>query len=423
MSIKTLQQRYQLLVNGVDVTADVSGDILWESTPDVVTSLSFNLKGNRFIDNTGALGMASATFKDVIKMFDRVEFSGGAGILDDLNYAPLFRGFVKYIRPQYPNNGSLFVSVECVDYSFRGAIASGYFAYPSRKSDRKWAEASSLKPSVIVQNLAKEIGLSLGDIRIAYDQPFTLTRPLTQRNETDWQILRKLAKQLNCNVWTTFQDNGGSTLNFVDKSYLLDDSNQGEFQFLYPIRSGSEFVYREKKDSYIILTDVSVEQDFTEMSATRRTVTTFDYAKGEEVTIFEATIQENGKPITKYFTFEIDETKTRSLDPTQRAQLELIAGSLAGEDDSPYNINDIAKYFKPATFYDDRRRFVVDKPYYGITVNATCDGNVNIVPRKTYKVLGIGRFGSESLEQNLYLRTVRHRWGSRGFLTELEFMR
>lgn len=424
---RRLQQRYRLFVNGVDVTADISGDIVYESSPDVVASLSFTLSGNRFLSRQTNLA-ASLTSKDMIKMFDKVEFEGGT-LENDLNYGPIFKGFVKYIRPQFPDSGSMSVNVEAVDYSFRAAANRGYFVYPSTASPRQWAIAKSLKTSDIVRGISSDMGVPIfknldgsEDVRLALDKVFTLTAPLTQKNESDWQVLRKLAKQLNCSVWTSYES-GNTYLHFVDKSFLRDDSNYGEIVFAYPLRAGHDFVISEFKPEYRILQGVNVEQDFSAMSETKKVVTTFDYAKGEEITVFEAKITENGRQVTKYFTFEIDEAKTRALSPEQRKDLEKIAYSIAGDEESGHSIEEIAPYFKPATFLDERRNFVVDKPYFGITITATVDGDINITPRRNYRVLGIGRYGSDSLDQNYYLRTLRHRWGSSGFLTELEFIR
>lgn len=427
---KALQQRYRLFLNGVDITADVSGDITYESSPDVVSTLSFTLSGKRFLAaaDPAYRSTASTTPKDLIKLYDKIEFEGGAGLEGDYNYGPIFRGFVKFLRPQYPDSGQVKVSVEAVDYSYRSAANRNYYAYPASKSERPWAVKKSIKASEIVEQLAKEMGMPIyqdaqgtRDLRLAYDKEFTLQGALTQRNESDWQVLRKLAKQLNCAVWTTFEG-GAAYLHFVDKGYLRDDSNFGDITFLYPLRAGNDFVIKQDTGQ-IIMRSVSLEQDMASMDATRKVVTTFDYKKGEEVTVFEAKVTENGREITKYFTYEIDETKTRALSPEQRQELEKIAYSIAGDENSGHSIDEIAPYFKPAVFLDERRNFVVDKPYFGITIQATVNGDIRIVPRRNYRILGLGRYGSDSLDQNYYLRKVQHSWGSGGFITELEFIR
>lgn len=422
-----LNQRYLLRINGVDVTSEVSGDVVYESNPDVVSSLSFTLKGERFSTSVDKQGRKSVTAKDVVKLLDKIDFEGGAGYSD--NYGHVFRGFVKYIRPTYSDSGVFKVNIEAVDYSFRGAMNRTFHSYPSTTSDsRQWAVKSEITASDIIRGIVKDMGLTFAqhenqdDLRLLSDRVFNLRTPLTQRNESDWQLLRKLAGQLNCNFWTSYVD-GNSVIHFVDKSFLRDESNSGETVFLYPLRSGPNFVFTDKKPGQILIREVDVEQDFAAMDETKKVITTFDYNKGEEVTVFEAKVVEQGKEISKYFTFELDEAKVSALAPDQRRDLENIASSIAGGEAAGYTINDIAPFFKPASFLDDRRNFLVDKPYFGITVRATIDGNLGIIPRKNYTIYGLGRYGSESLQQKYYLRSLTHRWGSSGFLTNLEFIR
>jgi hypothetical protein len=167
-----------------------------------------------------------------------------------------------------------------------------------------------------------------------------------------------------------------------------------------------------------------VEHDYANIDAVSRKITIFDYKKGLEVTVFEVKVTENGKEITKYYTYEVDEAKTNALSEEQRKYVQDVAGSIAGDAVSSHTINEIAEYFIPATFIDDKKRnFIVDKPYFGITIKLTCDGDVTILPRKNYNIYGLGRYGSETLESPYYCRLVRHVFSTNGFLTELEFIK
>lgn len=418
-----------MLVNGVDVTSDLSGDITLDLSPGVVSSLSFTLSGKNFwVPGERPPSGETASPKDVVKLFDKVYFEGGAGI-GSSNYSSLFLGSVIRLQPEYTSQGRLKVRIEAADYSYRSAYATNYYAYPGKNQDRSWANGSTIRASKIIYKLAEESGLQIGkdqygneDVKLAVDLEFTLKSPLVQKNKTDWTILRQLAKRLNCSFWTT-QENGQLYLHFVDKSFLRDGSNRGGFGFLYALRENSgKFVYPSLNPGEQAIWNVYVDHDFSQISAATRVIPFFDYGRGETVNVFEATITEDGKKVTKYFTFEIDEAKVRSLPPAQRREIENISYQIAGGD-SGYDISDIAKYFKPAKFYSDRRVLTVDEPYFGIRITATTDGNVNIIPRRNYPVRGIGRYGSDNLEDNYYLRSVKHTFGSEGFLTEMEFIK
>ena len=428
---KQLQQRYRLTVNGVDVTSSIEGEISLSSTPDVVSELSFTLSGREFMipSNTNTAGASGVSPKDVIKLLDEIVFEGGAGEEGGYNYGTLFKGTVKYIRPQYPENGLMQVAIEAVDYSYRLAINKNYRAYPSPTNDRVWARGSSIKASEIVRNIASDIGLSIGkdlngndDIRLAVDKVYTDLEPITQKNESDWAVLRKIGKFLNCSVWTSF--NGSqSELHFVDKSFLRDSDNSSELSFFYALRTTDQRTFDIKPlgANEFPIWDINLDQDFNALTETSRTIVAFDYEKGEEINVFEAKVEEDGKFITKYFTFEIDESKTAALSPEQRKELEDISYSIAGGEGS-HDIASIARFFKPAKFYSDRKSMIVDKPYYGIKLTGTIDGNINVVPRRNYVVKGVGRYGSDNLENSYYLKTITHTWGSAGFLTTLEFI-
>ena len=427
MSVQ-LQQRYRITINGVDVTDSVEGDVTFESTPERVGQLTFTLIGRDFVTNARA-DTSETTFKNVVKMLDEVFFEGGAGIDGDYNYEPLFKGTIKYVRPQFPDDGTLRVNIEAVDYSYRMAVNNNYYAYPSKKCERNWAQKKSIKASEIIKNIAEDMGLQVGkrndgteDIRLVVDKEFTYREPLTQRNETDYQLLRKLAKRLNCHFWTSFEDDQ-TYLHFADKSLLRNDEGE-DVSFVYFLRTNNgDFQFKQLSSMEVPIWSVDLDQDFSAIGETRRVITKFDYATGEEINVFEAKIVEDGQEITKLFTFEIDESKTRKLSPEKRRELEKMSYSIAGDESSPYSIDEIAKYFKPAKFYNDRKELGVDKPYFGITINATCEGNVHIKARKNYKVKGIGRYGSDSLEGTYFLTTLRHIWGQGGFLTEMELMK
>jgi hypothetical protein len=428
---KELQPIYKVLINGVDVTTSISGEITLEEGSEFITNLQLTLSGKAYLlgDKKG-----NSLATDAVKIHDKIYMEGGAGDPQGLNYKPFFRGFVKYVRPRYTDAGTISVALECVGDMYRSAINKNFYIYPSSNCARAWARQSSIKASEFVRNMITEMGGVIGkddngfeDIKISYDMDITNKLPITQKNESDWGVLMKLAKRLNCKVWSTFNSNGLTPeVHFVDVGVLRGEEPKGSDKliFHYPLRSANGgFHYLEKKPNYQYLRGVTVEHDFAAMDATKRVITTFNYQTGEEINIFEAKITENGKEVVKYFTFEVDEDKLSKLSPEARKDVEKIAGSIAGDEVSPHSINEIAPYFKPAKFYTDRtNKFLVDKPHMGITIRATCDGNVNILSRKNYQIMGVGRYGSDNLEQSYYLKTVTHTWGGGGYETQMEFI-
>ena len=431
MSIKSLQQRYLLKINGVDVTSAISGEITYESNQEVVGSLNFTLSGRDFIiPNKKGGGSGDFSAKDVVKLYDDVYFEGGAGLDGSYNYAPIFRGIIKHLNPQYENSGLLKVSVECVDYSYKLLQNKNYNFYPDSKSTKEWARKSPLKASEIVRGLAIDTGLVIGkdstgaeDIRLLVDKEYTYKSPITQRNETEWQVIKKIAKRLNCHFWTEY-DSDGVAMHFADDVLLRDDeSGSDEIVFVYPLRTeaNSGFQYSKLGRNEVPIWSVSVTHDVAEMNATTRVVTQFDYATGEEMNYLSHTEETSKGAITSYYKLEVDESKTSKVAPEEIDRLKEMAGKFGTDQISTADADEIVKYLKPAEFWSDRHNFLVDKPRLGITITCTCEGNIHIKGRKNYRVKGIGRFGSDNLEHAYYLRKLTHTWGSSGFLTQMEF--
>jgi hypothetical protein len=457
--MRKIQQIYRLLINGVDATENIVGDVVVESQPDVLNSLNIVLQGGSYLtkgyQDIGQKGEQKDALKlplaHVVKLQDKVVCEGGTleGFENRTNYAVLFVGFVKYLRPSYSDSGIVTVALECVDYTFKAATNKIFNVYPCPngvseikssplpnatkiKVARSWGTSGKIKASEIIRNISNDMKVPIAldadgkeDLKLLVDREYTSTACLTQKNETDWQLLRKLGNSLNCNVWTSINSKSQTVLHFVDKSLLMESLAQ-KTEFLYPAKSSNfkDFIYKNLKPNQKIVFSCSVEHDYANIDAVSRKVTIFDYKKGLEVTVFEAKITENGKEITKYFTYEIDEAKTNALSEEQRKYVQDVAGSIAGDAVSSHSINEIAEYFIPATFIDEKKRnFIVDKPYFGITIKLTCDGDVNILPRKNYNIYGLGRYGSETLESPYYCKVVKHVFSTNGFLTELEFIK
>lgn len=422
-----LQQEYRLLVNDVDVTEDVSGDVVYEFEPNGLATLNITLYGGSHLTKAYP---TTFTSKNVIKLLDKVVFEGGAG-LDRSNYGLVFRGFVKYVRPKYENSGSVSLTLECVDWSFMGSKNRNYYVYPSKKNPKSWATNNKMKVSEIIRGLVSDLNLRFAvdengaeQLRVLYDKEFTLTSAITQKNETEWSLIRKLGTMVNCSAWVSHGVDG-SYFHFVDNNYLLEGSNKGKVSFLYPAREGFGFYKKELDDSsQQIVWDVAVEHDFSDMFAIKRVTTQFDYDTGKLINALPYDYNVNGKIVTKYYDITaLESDKIKGLSDEKLNEFRQLAGRIGGKDVSIHDLDPLLPYLREINVLHDRRNFLVDKAFLGIKVKFVTDGNINIIALRNYFIDGVGRYGSDLLRHSYFLRVLRHKWGSKGFLTECEFIR
>lgn len=410
---RSLQPRFSLYIEGQDVTSYAKYPLTYREEPDIISTFSFQLAGRNFAFSSGKSGEAF-NITNAIKLGNQVEFYGGT--MDVENYRLLFKGSVKNINPQYAESGEVSVFVTAVGTTFRAAVKQVNEVYPSPRSKRPWANTSPIKASQIVRGIAEEIKIPVQEIRLANDQEFTFENPITQYKETDWAFLKKLSQRIGANVWGEYLADVGEAMFFVDKSAQMN-LDVPDIRFVYPIRkTDGSYEYSELKDGDRIIISATIEQDLTSANANVRIVQSFDKISGEKATLLQVRkTNEQGEVFIKYYRPKVDESKLPQ-DSVERDRLKNIAANLGG--DNNYTLEDVEQYFVPAEFIDDSYS-VIDKPWIGITITAKIDGDVNIRSKRSYPVLGIGRYGSDTLEENYLLFELSHVFDTDGFTTEL----
>ena len=459
---KRIQPQFQLLINDVDVTDSVKGEVSFTEEPDIITNLSFTLGGRQF-----AVGVA-----DIIKLGDKVTFYGGTfgnSLIKpaEENYKLFFNGHVKNLAPQFAETGLVSVNIEAVDTGYVAFKEKINFTYPSRNAKtRTWANSKELTVEDIVRNIIeKELDLKVGTFEVpdAKNIKYTRKKPISQSGVNDWKFLRKLGRECGCDVYSRTSENGETEISFIDrgKQKAFDDK---KVRFIYPLRENG--VPKESPNQNpFVLTEINTDpnvadipvlsleltQDLTLFYANRRTVQVFDSTSGQNINViqtydeltpeqeqankeakaagkpepFKVSKVEGGKQfVINYYRMEIDESKLPA-DPVERDNLKKIALKVATQeskdsDGNKYSFEDIKKYFKRAEFLDPRFK-VVDQPYIGIDVNVTIEGEVFLRNQRAYPIVGIQRYGSDVTDSSYHLRTITHRWGDEGYLCDLQF--
>ena len=456
---KQIQPRFQLLLNGVDVTDDVKDEVTFVDEPNNISNLSFMLSGSEYI-------MSSA---DVVKLGDRVEFYGGTmgeSFIEPTkeNYKLFFYGHVKNIAPDYADTGLLSVSIEAIDTGYVAMKEKRKFSYPTANAKvRSWANVDKITVNDIIEGIVvKELKMNLGTVMLPDDNIFyTLKSPIKQAGINDWKFLIKLAKLNGCNVYTRTEENKTTYIDFIDIG-KTKNALQEKVRFVYPLRENNYLKDTPNANSYkyptindagtvdIVALTISVSQDLSLFYANRRVyqlispetgksvslIQTFDElsqemkdfnkeskAKGEEEP-YKVAFTSGGKQfINAYYKMEVDPSKLPP-DPEEARKVEDIAKKVMSqeklEDGTVASFEDIKPYFKRAEFMDARYR-VADEPYVGIDVNMTIEGDVFLKNSVSYRILGIQRYGSDNLESSYALITTTHRWGDDGYFCDLQF--
>lgn len=459
---RQIQPRYQVLLNGNDVTSSVKGDVSFRQEPDIITTLSFALSGNNYV-----IG-----FADVIKLGDRITFYGGtfgnSVIRPSIeNYKLFFDGVVKNISPQYPETGLVSVNIEAVDSGVSTVQEKRHFVFPSKDAKyRVWANVKEIKAVDIFKNIVKDLGLIVGKVEVPNESNIVYTRKdsITQDGVNDWKFLLKLADKCGCNLFSESSEDGKTLVSLLDKGKQKNFDDK-KVRFIYPLRqggneskpNGSGFSVPQINNlsgvSDIPVLSLSLTQDLTLFYANRRTVQVFNKVEGknynviqtyDELTPAQAELNreavskgspepykvvktENNKQfIESYYRFEVDKDKLPE-DPEERLAIEDVALKVASQDNKvsasnnkQYSFEDIKKYFKKAEFMDPRLK-VVDQPYVGIDVTARIEGEVYLSNQRSYPILGIQRYGSDKLDSSYHLRIIEHVWSEEGYFCDLEF--
>ncbi|NLR94862.1 hypothetical protein [Flammeovirga agarivorans] len=338
-----------------------------------------------------------------------------------------FKGTIRAVDLELSDSGTAKANVTCVGKGFSQEVH--YEAYPSaEESDtlRTWAKKEKIKASEILKNIAEGMGLKTNssDLKLLGDLEFSLDAPLIQKDLTDQALLNKLVSYLGCHLYIEKNEDGDSFLRVVAST----KQESGDLVFFrVMLREGESLDSFEPIEpsatNQIQIRNVSVSHDVADASKVRNNkVTYFDEGELKELTTWTYSRKdENGKDINEYYTYELnDYYKSLSDEEQKKVERKLnTEGGLTKEEQT--------KFFKRARSYDTRARFKI-KPYFGIEVEATCDGDFRPVRGKYYNVKGILQYDSTSqryttTDARFLLVSVLHNCDKEGFTTTLKFRR
>lgn len=415
--------------NYLDIERFVTWPVTYEEQASLISTLNFEVD----------------KFADVLLYYfhigQSVIFYGGHYADNQSGMRHVFSGTVTRIKTKFTDNGKVSFSVECMNYGFTkmGKDFKNY-VYPDKKSKRKFAQSDKLSVRQIIEGIAKENNIEIGDIdlssgakRVNYDK----ISVSYQKNESDWKYLNKLAQDLGCSCWISNED-GVDKLNFCSNEKAFRKQSK-DISFLFPLLTTDKRMdgsiksseWQTQNDTSYnrprLLRDVTVDEDISQAYAVSRSAVYFDKTTGdykEAISRIETDKDdENKRHITFY---ELDEQRVAYINKTNPELADKIRKgsptSLPWGDPKNPNPECASYYYKVTKVYDEQMA-VFDKAFFGITVTAKCNQDLNIRSQRTYRIRGILSYHSKSLNTSFFLRGLKHIWDSDGSWTELDFIR
>lgn len=404
----------------IDIEACVAYPVTYEESADLLTHLNFTVD----------------KFADILLYYfhigQRILLKGGYYSDNENSYRDVFSGTVTRIRTRFTEEGRVTFSVECMSYGFtRLGKNPKNFVYPDKKSSRSFAQAEQMSVSDIIKGIAKENNLAIGIIDLSTEARKVNYDKISvryQKNMTDWAFLKQLANDMGCSVWLE-NDGGGEKLYFMSHEKVFS-KQQSDISFLYPLAGYVEDVKDSEMQKFDdpaynrprLLTEVNVDEDISAAYSVSRSAVYFDKETGEEKSAVARVEEKDGKKRITFY--ELDEERVRYVHENMPEIADKIREG--GPTDMPWgdenDPNCAAYYYKAVTYYEEHQA-VFDKAFFGITMTAKCNQDLNIRSQRTYKVRGILSYHSKDKETSFYLRGLKHIWDSDGNWTELDFIR
>lgn len=444
--ILPLQHRFQFKIGGVDATDFIGDDVSLEIDIMKMAHLSFSIKNADSNSEWLHIGRSVEFWGGYLQ----VPISNNSDHLANSNsFKNLFMGKIKSIQLDYQDNGRVVANVDALDtaWSIYGEYAEYKHRYPSKDSKRRFASSSTkLKVSEIVKNIVESsppdgLGCKSNiDLGESFDTEYTLSNPIVQANLSDWAFLRYIANRNGCYCWTSVEGSD-TVVNFVNKSKAIAET--GRIEFVWVGREGREF-YDAYKDTYSDAQDVrraylrpseigrsddsKLKENQIQFSTVKITESPALYgALVQQITDFNIETGESEQKFVIYdetkdeiIYYELDRDKIEKMQQTEEGKKTLKQVQSYGGLGIPW---EVAKDYYIARPIKKSIIDAIDKPLLGITINATCKGNVNIVSQQSYMIHGVSRFSSMRRKSRSYfLKTMNHRWSSEGFVTEMEFV-
>lgn len=411
--------------NYIDIEQCVAYPVTYEEQASLISTLNFEVNKNA----------------DLLLYYffigQAVIFYGGHYADNQSGMKHVFSGTVTRIKTKFADNGKISFTVECMNYGFT-KMGKDFknFVYPDKKSSRKFAQKEKLSVRQIIEGIARENNIEIGDIdlssgakRVNYDK----ISVSYQKNESDWKYLNKLAQDLGCTCWISNED-GVEKLNFCSTEKAFNKQTK-DISFLFPLITTDSRMdgsikatewQKQNDPSYNrprLLRDVSVDEDISQAYAVSRSAVYFDKNTGEyKEAISKIETDKDGNNTMTFY--ELDEERVAYINKTNPELADKIrSGSPTsmpwGTPDNP----ECASYYYKVTKIYDEQTAVFDKAFFGITVTAKCNQDLNIRSQRSYRIRGILSYHSKSLSTSFFLRGLKHIWDSDGAWTELDFIR
>ena len=379
---------------------------------------------------------------------------GGYYAQDGSGVRKVFSGTVTRLYSEFPDNGAIKFTVECLGYGFNQMGKDTYknYVYPDKNSERPFAKGkTSISLYDLVKGIAELNNLVVGEISLpkeASNAVFIEKKPRYQKNLSDWAFLLKLATSYGCSLWTETH-NGSEYVYFVDVNKAANTIND-QISFVYPLKSerivdatsaspvdrsvssliGSE-IQTFPDSSWNrprILRDVTVTEDISQATAVVRASINFDMDTGDTKEVVSEIRNEDGKKVI--YQYELDEARVEYIHRTNpeladrirnngATSMEWRSNSSATEETNP----EFAAYYYKQTKIVDAEVAVFDRAFFGIEIEATCNMDLDIRSQRSYSIRGISRYNTSEHTGRYFLRGLKHVWDSSGTHTELSFIR
>lgn len=408
----------------IDVEPCVSLPVTYEEKADLLNTLSFTI--DKFAD----------LLLYYFYMGQSVILYGGFYADNQSGMRHIFSGTVTRIKTNFTDSGEISFYVECMNYGFT-KMGKDFknFVYPDPDGGRSFARTDSMGIKDIIEGIARDNHFEIGEIDLsssAKSVNFDAINIRYQRNVSDWKFLTMLAQDFGCSVWIS-TENGVEKLNFVSHEKAF--RKQSDISFVFPLqalRRRGENSFRDNEIQKFedaaynrprILRNISVDEDISQAYAVSRSAVYFDKGTGEyKEAISKIDTDKDGNSTVTFY--ELDEQRVAYV---HQNMPELADKIREGSPTSlpwgtPDNPECASYYYKAIKIYDEQTA-VFDKAFFGITVTAKCNQDLDIHSQRTYKIRGILSYHSKSLESSFFLRGLKHVWETDGAWTELDFIR
>jgi hypothetical protein len=408
-----------------------------ESATDLVTGpVKISLDESRMAHLTFSLKNPDVNL-DWLRMGTNVKFYGG--YTDRVNpldqgqggsgYRMLFSGNIFRVSTTINEAGVPIGSIECIDAFYTtGGYSPKQYRYPSKNCPRNWASGSTVKVSEIVKNICLELNIDY-EISLGKDSDklYSYTDTVVQDSQTDWDFLVTLATRCGCYCWTTIE-NEKTKLFFIEQGKSFSSNDSLEFvvisrrnnEFFTPSYSGRTSVQNELgklKDNQVLLYEVSVTEDPGMYGQHTYKVTDFDSATGEQKDLL-VNYEEDSDTITYY---ELDSALIESMNKTPAGSRELDRILGMGALSIPWA--EAKKYYKEVNIPAGKLDALGGVGFLGVTISATCRGDLRVLPYKSYLVNGVVRGRNMQRKSNkFYVKSLAYVFDNSGFNIELEFI-